>query len=440
MKTQRSAELWERALRVAPGGVHSPVRAFRGVGGTPRFMNAAHGAEITDVDGNRYVDWCMAWGPLLFGHADPQVHAAARDALASGWSYGTADTRSLELAELITTHVPWVRRIRFVNSGTEAVMSALRVARAATGRDRVLKFAGCYHGHVDAMLVRAGSGLAEQPEPDSAGISTDTAHATLVAPLDDPAALDAVFQRHGRELAAVVIEPLPANNGLLPQRTEFLQHLVARARACGTLVIFDEVISGFRIAFGGMAEVLGIEPDLVTYGKVIGGGFPVGAYGGRAELMELVAPAGPVYQAGTLSANPVAMAAGFATLHRLLRDPPYALLEERAAQLAARLEAIMAAHSPRAFRVQRFGSLFWPVFGAAGEALETVRAPERIPQGHAAAFRGLFHALLERGHYLAPSAFEVGFLSTAHEPEHIESLARAFEAAVRAGILENVSR
>lgn len=438
MNTTRSAELWERSLRVAPGGVHSPVRAFRGVGGTPRFMSAARGAEITDVDGNRYVDWCMAWGPLLTGHADPEVHAAASEALAGGWSYGTADTRSVELAELITAHVPWVRKIRFVNSGTEAVMSALRVARAATGRARVLKFAGCYHGHVDAMLVRAGSGLAEQAEPDSAGISPATAHETIVAPLDDAAALEALIERHGAELAAVLIEPLPANNGLLPQRREFLERLAARTRACGALLIFDEVISGFRIAFGGMAEVLGIEPDLVTYGKVIGGGFPVGAYGGRAELMDLVAPAGPVYQAGTLSANPVAMAAGLAMLRRLRREPPYALLEARAAQLAARLEAIMAAHSPLAFRVQRCGSLFWPVFGAAGERPEAVRAPERIPPSHAAAFRGLFHALLGRGHYLAPSAFEVGFLSTAHEPQHVESLAEAFESAVRAGALDAV--
>ena len=314
------------------------MRGFRGVGGTPRFIESARGAELVDVDGNRYVDFCMSWGPLLFGHQDPEIAEAVRGALSRGWSYGTAEPYSLELAELITSHVPWAEKIRFVNSGTEAVMSALRVARAATGRSKILKFDGCYHGHADSMLVRAGSGLAEMASPDSAGVSKDVAAETIVVPLDDLKAVEAAFAAHGSEIAAVIVEPVPANNGLLLQREDFLAKLSAIARKAGALVIFDEVITGFRVAFGGMAERTGLKPDLVTYGKVIGGGFPVGAYGGRADLMDMVAPSGPVYQAGTLSANPVAMTAGLAMLKKLLRDKPYAKLEQKTEVLAAALE------------------------------------------------------------------------------------------------------
>jgi glutamate-1-semialdehyde 2,1-aminomutase len=287
------------------------------VGGTPRFMTGGAGALLRDVDGREYVDYCMAFGPLILGHANAQVRAAAQATLERGWSLGTAEPYSLELAELITGRLPWVQSIRFVNSGTEAVMSALRVARAATERSKILKFEGCYHGHTDSMLLRAGSGLAEAPLPDSAGLAPDVVQETLVAPLDDEGALDSIFARHGTQIAAVIIEPLPANYGLLPQRLEYLQHIARVARAHGALLIFDEVISGFRLGFGGYAASSGIHPDLVTFGKVIGGGFPVGAYGGRRDLMELVAPVGPVYQAGTLSANPLAMCAGLATLRRL---------------------------------------------------------------------------------------------------------------------------
>jgi glutamate-1-semialdehyde 2,1-aminomutase len=304
----RSEELFARARRVSPGGVHSPVRAFRGVGGTPRFMTGGAGALLRDVDGRDYVDYCMAFGPLIFGHADPAIRSAAEAALARGWSLGTAEPYSLDLAELITSRVPWVESIRFVNSGTEAVMSALRVARAATQRSKILKFEGCYHGHTDSMLLRAGSGLAEAPVPDSAGLAPDVVQETLVTVLDDERAAEAMFAQAGGEIAAVIIEPLPANYGLLPQRAEYLRTLARLAKSHGALLIFDEVITGFRVGFGGYAAFSGITPDLVTYGKVIGGGFPVGAYGGRRELMELVAPAGPVYQAGTLSANPLALA------------------------------------------------------------------------------------------------------------------------------------
>lgn len=415
----RSDELFTRARRVSPGGVHSPVRAFRGVGGTPVFMTGGAGACLRDVDGREYLDFCMAFGPLILGHADPRVRAAAEAALARGWSLGTAEPYSLELAELITARIPWVQSIRFVNSGTEAVMSALRVARGATGRSKILKFEGCYHGHTDSMLLRAGSGLAEAPVPDSAGLAPDVVHETLIAPLDDTAALAAMFERHGRELAAAIIEPLPANYGLLPQRTEFLQTLERLVHAHGALLIFDEVISGFRLGFQGYAGVSAIQPDLVTYGKVIGGGFPVGAYGGRRELMELVAPAGPVYQAGTLSANPLAMCAGLATLQQLEDGRLY----ERLEALGARLERALS-RAPT-IALQRVGSIFWLCGFASGRPATPMRTPQSFPPDAGKRFAALFHPLLERGIYLAPSAFEVGFLSAAHSEEHVDALAAA---------------
>jgi glutamate-1-semialdehyde 2,1-aminomutase len=420
-----SEQLFARAQRVSPGGVHSPVRAFRSVGGTPRFMRSASGAHLTDVDGRDYIDFCMAFGPLILGHADPGVRAAAEGALARGWSFGTAEPYSLELAELISSRVPWVESIRFVNSGTEAVMSALRVARAGTGRSRILKFEGCYHGHTDSMLLRAGSGLAEAAVPDSAGLPPEVVQETIGAPLDDLAALETLFARHGKQLAAVIIEPLPANFGLLPQRPEFLRSLARLARAHGSLLIFDEVISGFRVGFQGYAGLCGITPDLVTYGKVIGGGFPVGAYGGRRDLMELVAPAGPVYQAGTLSANPLAMCAGLATLGRLLDGSIYRQLELLGARLESALEGL-----PR-LAVQRVGSIFWLCLSADASPGMPIRAPQGFPADAKQAFAGPFHALLERGIYLAPSAFEVGFLSTAHDAAHVDALAEALRAALQ---------
>ena len=362
-----------RARRVSPGGVHSPVRAFRGVGGTPRFMTGGAGAYLRDVDGRDYLDFCMAFGPLILGHADTEVRLAAEAALARGWSLGTAEPYSLELAELITAHVPWVESIRFVNSGTEAVMSALRVARAATGRSKILKFEGCYHGHTDSMLLRAGSGLAEAPLPDSAGLAPDVVQQTLIAPLDDEAALEAVFARHGREIAAVIIEPLPANYGLLPQRPEFLRSIARVTHAHDALLIFDEVISGFRLSFQGYAGLSGIRPDLVTYGKVIGGGFPVGAYGGRRDLMELVAPSGPVYQAGTLSANPLAMCAGLATLQRLEDGRLYQRLEDLGARLQRAVSGVPG------LAIQRVGSVFWICSSRRGSPATPMRSLQSLP-------------------------------------------------------------
>ena len=427
--TRTSQALFERALRVAPGGVHSPVRAFRGVGGVPRFIREASGCRLVDADGNTYIDFCMSWGPLLFGHQDPEVRAATLDAISRGWSYGAAEAGSLELAELITARLRWVEKIRFVNSGTEAVMSALRVARAATGRSKVLKFEGCYHGHVDSMLVKAGSGLAEMASPDSAGVAQAVASDTLVAPLDDEASVQKIFEVHGKNIAALIIEPLPANYGLLIQRDEFLREIAGIARRHGALLILDEVISGFRVGFGGMAQRLGLMPDLVTYGKVIGGGFPVGAYGGRADLMDLVAPAGPVYQAGTLSANPVAMAAGLAMLRKLEREQPYAQLEARCTDFCTTLARIARDKGFQPFLLQQASSLFWPVLGTVADPIRSIGA---IPATQRERFSRVFHALLERGVYLAPSGFEVGFLSTAHTAADLDQASVAFAAALDA--------
>jgi glutamate-1-semialdehyde 2,1-aminomutase len=418
----RSDELFERAKRVSPGGVHSPVRAFKGVGGTPRFMTGGAGARIRDVDGRELLDFCMAFGPLILGHGNAPVRDAAKAAIDRGWSLGTAEPYSLALAEFITKRVPWVQSIRFVNSGTEAVMSALRLARGATGRDKVLKFDGCYHGHTDAMLIRSGSGLAETAEPDSAGLDHATLGGTLVAPLDDEAALEAIFAQHGSLIACAIVEPLPANYGLLPQRRDFLALLATLCRQHGALLIFDEVISGFRVGFQGCAGLYGFEPDLVTYGKVIGGGFPVGAYGGKREHMEKVAPSGPVYQAGTLSANPVAMCAGLAALEQLEDGSIYRQLEvlgERLSQGIAGLEGIT---------LQRSGSVFWPLLAKTSTPVRNLAA---LRAAGAAPFGPVFHRLLDRGIYLAPSAFEVGFLSAAHTTANVDQLVSEFKAALQ---------
>ena len=415
------AALFARSLDVAPGGVHSPVRAFRSVGGQPIFIERARGARLFDVTGRSYIDFCQSFGPLLLGHRDPDVHAAAAAALDDGWTYGCCEPYSLKLAEWIRAHVPWVERLRFVSSGTEAVMSALRVARGATGRDRVLKFEGCYHGHADSMLVKSGSGLAGQAVTSSAGVTSTVAADTLVAQLDDDDGLDRVFAAHGASLAAAIIEPLPANYGLLPQREAFLRSLAERCRAAGTLLILDEVISGFRIGKTGMAGALGITPDLVCFGKVIGGGFPVGAYGGRADLMNHVSPAGSVYQAGTLSANPVGMRAGLATLTKVDRLGGWSTLDQRTANLSARLSAgFRSLRMPLA--IAKAGSIFWIRPGADAPA---IRRPDRIPAGTAEWFAKFFHASLARGVYLPPSAYEVGFVSLAHDDATLDEAAAA---------------
>ncbi len=399
-------EYFDRACRVTPGGVHSPVRAFRGVGGVPRFIASAKGVILEDIEGMSYTDYCLAFGPMIFGHQDPDVLEAVQAALHRGWSYGTAEPYSLLLAECIVKHVPHIEKIRFVNSGTEAVMAALRVARAATGRSLIVKCDGGYHGHADSMLVRSGSGLAEMTEPDSAGVSRLVAQETLVVPLSDFDAIPRVFDERGASIAAIILEGVPANYGLLPYAPGYLRHVQECAHRAGSLLILDEVITGFRCGFGGVAAQEHLDPDLITYGKIIGGGFPVGAYGGKSCFMDLVAPLGAVYQAGTLSANPVAMTAGFVTLTKLLTDPPY----ERFEVLGKMLDQVPG--------MQRMGSIFWPVIGST----QTVRKPSDTPTQHREFYPKLFHKALAAHVYLAPSAFEVGFLATPHTEADIAKL------------------
>src|SRR5438132_54184 len=420
-----SREYFDRASLIAPGGVHSPVRAFKGVGGTPIFFRSAQGGAMTSVDGREYIDFCQSFAPLILGHRDSDVADAVREAIETAWTFGASEPYSLDLAEWITSRLPWVEMLRFVSSGTEAVMSALRVARAATNRDRILKFEGCYHGHSDSLLVKAGSGLAGQAASSSAGVSENVAGETLIAPLDDESAIKEVFEQFGAEIAAVILEPLPANYGLLIQRREFIDETIRLARANGALVIFDEVISGFRVALGGMAEVLGIHPDLVTYGKVIGGGFPVAAYGGRRDLMQLVAPAGPVYQAGTLSANPVGMRAGLATLEKVERVNAYAQLEERTAEFCDGLNSNFKQRG-LPFEITRIASIFWLHTTTGG----AIRRIEQILPQNAEAFAKVFHRALDRGVYLSPSGYEVNFMSLAHSDELLERARKAILEAV----------
>ncbi|TGL79602.1 glutamate-1-semialdehyde 2,1-aminomutase [Leptospira yasudae] len=426
-KGHNSKELFERAVKVSPGGVHSPVRSFRSVGGTPVFFASANGATLTDIEGKEYIDYCLSFGPLILGHRDPEVEEVVRETAGLAWSFGAAEPYSLELAEFITNNVPWAEKVRFVNSGTEAVMSALRVARAATGREKILKFDGCYHGHLDALLVKAGSGLAGESSSDSAGISATAIANTLVLPLDDEAAVEKVFEAEGKNIAALIIEPLPANYGLLIQRKEFLSKIVEIARKHGALVVFDEVISGFRTGFQGMSGLLGIHPDLVTYGKIIGGGFPVGCYAGKKELLDLVAPSGPVYQAGTLSGNPFGMRAGLATLRKAQRDSVYSVLEDRTRILTREMIRLLNAKSDREWEAVIHSSLFW----FRTKTKDAVRRIDQIPEGHKEGFAKVFHALLKHGIYLAPSGYEVGFLSWAHTDSVIAKTLELAEQALK---------
>lgn len=424
----KSEELFTRSQKVSPGGVHSPVRAFKSVGGTPIFFKEAEGPYMTSVEGKTYIDFCQSFGPNILGHRDPDVQEAVLGMIHKAWSFGACEPYSLELAEWMIAHVPCLEKVRFVSSGTEAVMSALRVARAATGRQKILKFEGCYHGHADPLLVKAGSGLAGEAASDSAGVSDQTAHQTLIAPLDDEENFLKVLNENPGEIAALILEPLPANFGLLIQRKEFLDFVVSECHKRDILVVFDEVISGFRVALGGMSEVLGIKPDLVTYGKVIGGGFPVGAYGGREDLMNLVAPQGPVYQAGTLSASPVGMVAGLTTLKKIKEVNLYSTLEERASKLRSELNACFK-NLRAPVQVTSYGSLFW----IHPQSSKEIRRITDIPKEHGENFKRFFKECLEEGIYLAPSGYEVGFLSLAHNDEILnQALEKMRKAAQRA--------
>jgi len=412
---RRSSALYRRACALMPAGVNSPVRAFGAVPGDPLFIDRGEGAHLWDADGNRYLDCCGSWGPLILGHGHPRVLAAVEQAARRGLTFGAPCEAEITLAELVIAAYPGLERVRFVSSGTEAVMSAVRLARGFTGRDLILKFSGCYHGHSDALLVSGGSGLATFGVSSSAGVTRGTVADTVVLPLDDEALVRALFAERGREIAAILIEPVPANSGLLLQRPEFLHTLRDLATQHGALLVLDEVISGFRLGMSGAAGLYGITPDLATFGKIIGGGMPVGAFGGRREIMERLAPLGDVYQAGTLSGNPVAMAAGAAALTVLREEAVHARLEEYGSRLAAILAPAAAAAG--CALVQQ-GSIFWLAMQpAAPRRVEDVR-PEGMGR-----YGRLHEAALGRGVYLAPSGWEVGFLNAAMTSEDVTRLA-----------------
>jgi glutamate-1-semialdehyde 2,1-aminomutase len=419
----RSQQLFKQALACMPGGVNSPVRAFRAVGGDPVFIERGQGSRLTDVDGREYIDYVMSWGPLILGHAHPEVVETLQRVVQDGTSFGACTAAEVELAGRIQKAFPSIERVRLTSSGTEATMSALRVARAATRRDKILKFDGCYHGHADSLLVKAGSGVATLGLPDSPGVPRVLAELTITIPYNDFAALDEAFATHAGELAAVIVEPVAGNMGCVPPREGFLERLRQMTADQSTVLIFDEVITGFRVARGGAQELYRIKPDLTTLGKIIGGGLPVGAYGGRAELMELVAPAGPVYQAGTLSGNPLAVAAGSKTLEIIARPGFYEQLELRSARLAAGFEReALAAGIP--LTLNRVGSMLTPFF-APGPVTDYASAL----RSDTARFGQFFRVLLERGIYWPPSQFESALVSAAHSDADVDcTLAAVSEA------------
>jgi glutamate-1-semialdehyde 2,1-aminomutase len=421
----KSEQLFVRAQNLFPGGVNSPVRAFRAVGGVPPFIERAEGPYLFDADGNRYIDYVLSYGPLILGHADPDVVEAICQASSRGTSFGAPTEREIELAATIQESMPSLEKMRFVNSGTEATMSAIRLARAFTGRTKIIKFEGCYHGHADGMLVHAGSGVATLGLPDSPGVTLANARETLSVPYNDLQSIDRVFEQFGSEIAAVIVEPVAGNMGLVLPADGFLQGLRKSCETAGTLLIFDEVMTGFRVAPGGAQSLFGVNPDLTTLGKVIGGGLPIGAYGGRADIMATVAPEGPMYQAGTLSGNPLAMAAGKATLDKLQRPEAWAQLE-----IAVRRLVLGINKAAKDFGITlatlQIGSMF-------GIHLLS-QAPQNWQQVKLAdvkIFARLFHCLLNQGIYMAPSAFEAAFVSTAHTNDVIETTVAAFGQALR---------
>jgi len=409
----KSEALFARALRLMPGGVNSPVRAFRAVGGDPIFIASGRGSRITDVDGNTYIDYVGSWGPLIVGHCHPEVMEAVACVLETGTSFGACTPGEVELAERIRQAMPSVERLRLVSSGTEATLSALRLARAVTGRDKILKFEGCYHGHADSLLVKAGSGVATLGLPDSPGVPRALAELTMTAPYNDVAALDEVFRAHRHQLAAAIVEPVAGNMGCVAPRPGFLERLRSLTAEQGTVLIVDEVMTGFRVAPGGAQQLYGIQPDLTTLGKIIGGGLPLAAYGGQAALMSEVAPEGPVYQAGTLSGNPLAVAAGIKTLDLVVQPGFYERLETRSTELASGLEsAARRAHVPLV--VNRVGSMLTAFFTSA-----PVTDYASAKRSDTAAFGQFFRVLLERGVYWPPSQFEAVFVSSAHSAEDV---------------------
>ena len=425
MNTLRSAKLFARAQQLIPGGVNSPVRAFRSVGGQPRFIQRAKGARLYDVDGNSYLDYVLSWGPMILGHAPTTVISAIKKAAANGTSYGAPTELEITLAQMIREALPSMEKMRLVSSGTEAVMSAIRVARAFTKRDAILKFEGCYHGHSDYLLAKAGSGLATLGIPDSPGVPADFAKHTLTAPYNDLQAVRRIINEHRDKLACIILEPIAGNMGVVPPAPDFLSSLRRLTTENGILLIFDEVISGFRVVYGGAQTLYGVTPDLTVLGKIIGGGLPVGAYGGREEIMDLIAPSGPVYQAGTLSGNPLAVSAGIATLKQLKVRGIYKKLEERSAALAKGLgEAAKKAGVP--YTQTRVGSMLCGFF-TSGSVVDWNTAKQSDTKRYGI----FFHMMLEQGVYFAPSQFEAAFLSTAHTSADIEKTVRAAHAAFK---------
>lgn len=411
-----SNELFEKSKKYVPGGVHSPVRSFKGLHTTPRFMESANGAYIKDVEGNDYIDFCMSFGPLILGHQNAAVKEVVVKGLEKGWSYGACEPYSLELAQYLVDRLDFVDQIRFVNSGTEAVMTAIRLARGYTGKNKIIKFNGCYHGHTDAMLIKAGSGLAGTSTSSSAGVSNSVSDDTLICELGNLDLVAQIFKDHPGKIAALFIEPLPANNGLLLQTQEYLEGLRKLCDENQTLLIFDEVISGFRVGFGGMADLTGIKPDMVTYGKIIGGGFPVGAVAAPTKIMEKLAPVGDVYQAGTLSANPIAMMAGLENLKQLTPEF-YERLETNSNAIVKLFNKWFSESEFSDYQMVQYKSLFWPI-----PTKEKILRPDQVPATLADRFHKLFETLLAKGIYLSPNAYEVGFVSDAHNTELIKDL------------------
>lgn len=421
-----SEGLFAEAQKIIPGGVDSPVRAFGSVGGTPVFIDRGNGSRIWDADGNEYIDYVLSWGPLLLGHAHPRVVAAIQEAAAQGTSFGAPTASETELAGLIQDAYPSMELLRFVNSGTEATMSAIRVARGFTGRNLIIKFEGCYHGHADGLLVKAGSGGATLGIPDSAGVPEDYARNTITLPYNDAEATKNFFKKEGKNIAGVIIEPVGGNMGLVPPVEGFIELLARETKNVGALLIFDEVMTGFRVARGGAQSIFGVRPDLTTLGKVIGGGMPVGAYGGQREIMEMVAPLGPVYQAGTLSGNPLAMAAGVETLRLIQEQGLPEALEERSRQLDEGMSEAARAANVSLWSVRR-GSMFCSFFQDG-----PVRNFEDAKRSDTKKYAKFFHAMLDRGVLVAPSQFEVGFLSSSHTGADIEMTVRAAREAFSA--------
>jgi len=426
MNRNKSIELFNKAIQILPGGVNSPVRAFRSVGGTPIFMQKGKGARIIDVNGNEYIDYCMSWGPLILGHADDDVVRSIQDAAEHGTSFGTPHPYEIRLANMVLDAFPAIEKVRFVNSGTESTMSAIRLARGYTGKDKVIKFDGCYHGHADFLLVAAGSGLATFGTPDSAGVTSGNAKDTLVLPYNDLKGLEDCLKKKGAEVAAIIMEPVPCNNGLIFPEKSYLQGVRELCDHHGIVLIFDEVINGFRLALGGAQEYYGVKADLTTLGKIIGGGLPVGAYGGRIDIMDRISPDGPVYQAGTLSGNPIAMAAGIATLKKLADKKIYKALKEKAKLFRDELEPTLKRHKERVLFSQ-LESIF--TFSFTNQ--EQISSVDDVKKCDMELFASFHAEMLSQGVYLAPSGYEVGFISSAHRDKDIKKTAEAVTKALK---------